>query len=429
MLRVLENPRQLMARVEKLADAARQSGNLESLHSELLALFTHWHHSIGEEARTPDWRECQRWKSILVDEGLLNYSGAESIVCEKQLSLFGDGDCDFPFPAKPNTKFRFIDLFAGVGGFRLALQNLSGRCVFSCEIDSAAKETYFRNFGEVPFGDIRRFTNVDVSDHTIRKCIPKHEILCAGFPCQPFSNAGVSARESLGQLHGFECTVQGTLFFDLARVAKARKPEVLFLENVRNLVSHDQGKTFEKIREVVTQELGYSFHYKIVDARSVVPQKRVRCFMVCFRDGREDFEFPNFEGAPLPLKDILEPACEVEDEFTISDRMWEGHQRRTKRNKARGAGFTTYAADLDRPSNTIVARYWKDGKECLIPQEHKNPRTLSPRECARLQGFPDEFRLPDRKKSAYMQMGNSVVVPVVEKIAERILETLGVTGF
>lgn len=425
MVRVLERLDPLDSRIQGLVQRAVLAKKFVGIEDELMALATHWSQSYTEAVRTPEWRDCARWKSLLSDEGLLADGSSESVVSERQLNLFGEDEFPFPFPPKPAAAFRFIDLFAGVGGFRLAMQNLAGRCVFSCEINSAAKETYFRNFGEIPFGDIRQFTNVEVSDRTIRQCIPEHEVLCAGFPCQPFSNAGVSARESLGQVHGFECTVQGTLFFDLARIAKVCKPKVLFLENVRNLVSHDKGNTFKRIRDVVTNELGYSFHHKIVDARSVVPQKRIRCFMVCFRDGREDFKFPDFEGPALPLSSVLESPSQIQDEFTISDRMWAGHQRRTERNKARGAGFTTYAADLGCPSNTIVARYWKDGKECLVPQAGKNPRTLSPRECARLQGFPDQFLLPDRKKSAYMQMGNSVVVPVVEKIAKRIIEYLG----
>ena len=301
----------------------------------------------------------------------------------------------------------------------MAMQKHGGKCVFSSEWDKEAQQTYFRNYGEIPFGDIRQFTSTEVSDEEIKRCIPKHDVLCAGFPCQPFSHAGVSSRTALGRSHGFECTTQGTLFFDLLRMAKVIRPKVLFLVNVRNLMSHDGGKTFEIIQKSI-EELGYSFTAEKIDARSIVPQKRVRCFMVCVRDGSKPFTFPQFSGDPLPLISILEKGDHI-GEYTISDKMWAGHQRRTKTNIARGAGFTTYTARLDEPSNTIVARYWKDGKECLVPQEGKNPRTLTPRECARLQGYPENFILPERKKSCYMQMGNSVVVPVVERIAEEIV--------
>ncbi len=346
-----------------------------------------------------------------------------NLLCDVQLPLTGLIGEDPPFPPPISPSFRFIDLFAGIGGFRLALQSLGGKCVFSSEWDEAAKFTYFKNYGELPFGDIRQFTDPSISDDRLKQCIPSHDILCAGFPCQPFSHAGVSARRSLGRSHGFECTTQGTLFFDLVRIAKALKPKVLFLENVRNLVNHDKGNTFKTIEKTITEELGYSFHYKIVNARTTVPQKRVRCFMVCFRDADTEFSFPSFDGEPIPLHTILEPEENVVD-YTISDRMWAGHQRRTQTNLDRGAGFTTYAAKLDEPANTIVARYWKDGKECLVPQDGKNPRTLTPRECARLQGYPENFILPQAKKHAYMQMGNSVVVPVVKKIAEQIVKKL-----
>ena len=190
----------------------------------------------------------------------------------------------------------------------------------------------------------------------------------------------------------------------------------MFLENVRNLVNHDGGRTFDVIRQSIENE-GYSFSYKLIDASPLVPQRRVRCYMVCLRNGVK-FEFPEIKGAPLPLRSILDG--NVSDDYTISDNLWAGHQRRTRTNLARGAGFTAYTANLDEPSHTLVARYYKDGKECLIPQEGKNPRMLTPRECARLQGFPENFILPRSRSAAYKQMGNSVAVPVLERIAEYI---------
>jgi DNA (cytosine-5)-methyltransferase 1 len=328
-----------------------------------------------------------------------------------------------PFPPNEKPKFTFIDLFAGIGGFHLALQELGGKCVFSSEWDKYAKQTYWNNFGEVPFGDIRQFTNDNQTDEEIAANIPDHDVLAAGFPCQPFSRAGVSARSSLGQKHGFSCEIQGTLFFDLVRIAKAKKPKVLFLENVRNLQSHDGGRTFAKIKDVIENDLGYSFDPKVIDSSTSVPQRRKRCYMVCFRKGRE-FTFPDFEGPLKPLGSILEQQPDAR--FTISDRLWQGHIKRTNRNLDRGAGFTAFEADLSKPSNTLVARYYKDGKECLVPQDGMNPRKLTPRECARLQGYPEEFKFHKVDSHAYEQFGNSVSVPVISKIAARIIHNLGI---
>jgi DNA (cytosine-5)-methyltransferase 1 len=331
-------------------------------------------------------------------------------------------DWDVPFPPVENPKFTFIDLFAGIGGFRLALQEQQGKCVFSSEWDRSAKRTYFKNFGEVPFGDIRAFTGEHIDDELLDTLIPDHNILTAGFPCQPFSRAGVSARTSLGKDHGFACKTQGTLFFDVVRIAKVKQPDVLLLENVRNLKSHDGGRTFITIKETIEQELGYSFFETVINAKTVVPQKRARCFMVCFKNNSLRFDFPVFDGDELSLRSALEK--NVPAKYTISDKLWLGHQNRTERNLNRGAGFTAFEADLDKPANTLVARYGKDGKECLIPQNGKNPRKLTPRECARLQGYPEKYDLPDSDAAAYRQFGNSVPVPVVQRIADRIVKVL-----
>lgn len=316
------------------------------------------------------------------------------------------------FQENTNNFFTFIDLFAGIGGFRLAMQESGGNCVFSSEWDKDAQKTYYANFGEYPKGDI---TDIDEKD------IPDHDILCAGFPCQPFSLAGVSARRSLNTEHGFACKTQGTLFFDVARIIQEKQPKVVFLENVKNLISHDKGNTFKVIGNTI-KELGYSFSYKIINAKSYVPQKRVRCYMVCLRDTDQKFNFPTNDGEPLPLKSVLEK--KVDKEFTISDKLWAGHQRRTANNLARGTGFTAFCADINKPSNTIVARYGKDGKECLIPQASDNPRMLTPRECARLQGFPEEYIIPVAKTAAYRQFGNSVALPVIKDITTEIVTYL-----
>ena len=348
-------------------------------------------------------------KCKLIEVGTLNYVVESEEICKTTNLIKLDR---LPFPSIARPKFTFIDLFAGIGGFRITMQEKGGKCVFSSEWDAFAKKTYEANFGEVPSGDIRE---------VIEESIPDHDVLCAGFPCQPFSLAGISARNSLNTAHGFACETQGTLFFDVVRIINAKRPKIVFLENVKNIVRHDDGRTFSIIKNTI-ESLGYSFSHQIIDSSPLVPQKRVRCYIVCIRDDNNKFTFPKIEGIPLPLKMILEE--KVDDSFTISSKLWEGHQRRTQRNLDRGTGFTAYVADLDKPSNTIVARYGKDGKECLIPQDNKNPRMLTPRECARLQGFPENFIIPVAKTAAYRQFGNSVVIPIIRKIAENILPYL-----
>jgi DNA (cytosine-5)-methyltransferase 1 len=235
---------------------------------------------------------------------------------------------------------------------------------------SVRKKTYEANFGEVPYGDIQKIDERD---------IPPHDVLCAGFPCQPFSLAGISARNAF------------------IRTIKEKRPKVVFLENVKNLVRHDEGKTFAIVKNTI-ESLGYSFSSILIDASPLVPQKRIRCYMVCLCDEESEFIFPPVEGPPLALRTILEKT--VDASYTISEKLWIGHQKRTQINIARGTGFTAFCADIDKPSNTIVARYGKDGKECLIPQDRKNPRMLTPRECARLQGFPKSFVIVTAKTTA-----------------------------
>lgn len=326
------------------------------------------------------------------------------------------------FAAHKDFQFQFIDLFAGIGGFRIALQHLGGRCEFSSEWDKSAQQTYYNNYGEFPFGDITKLTGENISDEELDCLIPNHDILAAGFPCQPFSHAGVSARTAMGIEHGFKCNTQGTLFFDIMRIVSVKRPKVLFLENVRNIERHDGGRTFRVIKESIA-ELGYTFKHEIIDSSPLVPQRRVRCYMVCFRNDLEiDFQFPEIMGKPIPLKNILEK--NIPDKYTISDKLWQGHIKRTQRNLQRGTGFTAFTTDIEKPSKTLVARYGKDGKECLIPQKDKNPRMLTPRECARLQGYPENFIIPEAKTPAYKQFGNSVAVPVIEKIAHEIIQSL-----
>lgn len=320
----------------------------------------------------------------------------------------------FPLPQKPI--FKFIDLFAGIGGVRLAYQNNGGECVFSSEWDDFAKKTYEANFGEVPFGDITKIPE---------SSIPDHDILLGGFPCQPFSIAGVPIKNSLGRAHGFLDETQGTLFFDIVRIIKHKRPKVFMLENVKNLVSHDKKKTFKIILQTL-EKLGYTVHFKVLNGKFYVPQNRERIFIVGFDkdifESEEAFVFPSPPEADLAIKDILEPY--VDEKYTLSDKLWKYLQEHAKKHKALGNGFGFGLTDVNGISRTLSARYYKDGSEILIPQEGKNPRRLTPRECARLQGFPDNFVIPVSNNQAYKQFGNSVVIPLVEAIGKNIVNEL-----
>jgi len=323
---------------------------------------------------------------------------------------------DIPFPPTADPKFKFIDLFAGIGGIRLAFQNLGGKCVFTSEWDSYSKKTYEANFGEVPFGDITQISE---------KEIPDHDILLAGFPCQPFSIAGVSKKNALGRAHGFLDETQGTLFFDVARIIKHKKPSVFMLENVKNLVSHDKGKTFKVITETL-KALDYSIHFKVLDGKHFVPQHRERIIIVGFRNqifkSKETFEFPKMSETKFAIKDILEN--KVDKKYTLSEHLWNYLQNYAKKHKEKGNGFGFGLTDLNGISRTMSARYYKDGAEILIPQEGKSPRRLTPRECARLQGFPDSFLIPVSDNQAYKQFGNSVVTPLIQAVGKNIVKEL-----
>lgn len=319
---------------------------------------------------------------------------------------------DIPFPPPTNPKFKFIDLFAGIGGIRLAFQNLDGNCVFTSEWNTYSKKTYEANFGEVPFGDITKISE---------KEIPDHHILLAGFPCQPFSIAGVSKKNALGKAHGFLDETQGTLFFDIARIIKHKKPSAFMLENVKNLVSHDKGKTFKVITETL-KELGYSVHFKVLDGKHFVPQHRERIIIVGFKNKTDHFEFPKLPEPTAKIKDILE--TKPDSKYTLSDHLWNYLQGYADKHKAKGNGFGFGMTDLNGISRTMSARYYKDGSEILIPQKGKNPRRLTPRECARLQGFPDTFLIPVSDTQAYKQFGNSVTMPMIQAVGKNIIKQL-----
>lgn len=323
---------------------------------------------------------------------------------------------DIPFPPSKNPKFKFIDLFAGIGGIRLAYQNLGGKCVFTSEWNNFAKKTYEANFGEVPFGDITK-----INESTI----PDHDVLLAGFPCQPFSIAGVSKKNALGRKHGFLDETQGTLFFDIARILEYKRPRAFMLENVKNLVSHDKGNTFKVIKNTLT-ELGYSIHYQVLDGKYFVPQHRERIIIVGFRNkvfkGKENFQFPTMPKATVKIKDILD--SKTDPKYTLSDKLWKYLQDYAAKHKAQGNGFGFGLTDLEGISRTISARYYKDGAEILIPQKGMNPRRLTPPECARLQGFPDEFIIPVSDNQAYKQFGNSVTVPLIQAVGKQLVKSL-----
>lgn len=324
---------------------------------------------------------------------------------------------DIPFPPPEQPRFKFIDLFAGIGGFRLAFQNLGGKCVFTSEWNHYAQKTYEANFGEVPFGDITKISE---------KEIPNHDILVAGFPCQPFSIAGVSKKNALGRNHGFLDETQGTLFFDIARIIKEKRPKAFLLENVKNLISHDSRNTF-KIITGTLKELGYNVHFKVMDGKYYVPQHRERIIIVGFDlkvfNGSENFEFPSIPEKPQRvIEEILEE--NVSDKYTLSDHLWDYLQKYAQKHKAAGNGFGFGLVNFDGISRTLSARYYKDGSEILIPQEGKNPRRLTPIECARLQGYPKEFKIPVSDTQAYKQFGNSVVTPLMQDVGSQILKVL-----
>lgn len=311
------------------------------------------------------------------------------------------------------AKPRFIDLFCGIGGFRLAFERAGGECVFSSDWNKYAQQTYTANFGETPLGDIH---SVAVA------AIPAHDILCAGFPCQPFSIAGVSKKLSLGKAHGFDDKEQGNLFFSLAEIIEYHQPAAFVLENVKNLKSHDQGRTFQIIYNTLTDALGYHLHTAIIDAKSVVPQHRERIFLVGFKEKRS-FEFPQFPTEGPKLESILE--TDVPDKYTLSDHLWKYLQDYAAKHKAAGNGFGFGLVTGKDTTRTLSARYYKDGSEILVSQgPRKNPRRLTPRECARLMGYPKDFKIPVSDTQAYKQFGNSVVVPVVERIAKAVVSTL-----
>lgn len=363
--------------------------------------------------------EAQKYGEILNREGV----NLSSVPDKERFNA------DYSIELTPERHdFTFIDLFSGIGGFRIAMQELGGQCVFSSEWDEAAKQTYFQNYGEVPFGDITK--------EEIKALIPEHfDVLCAGFPCQPFSNAGLKK--------GIEDT-RGTLFYHIAEILRDHQPKAVFLENVRGLISNDGGKTIQTVLRTITN-MGYRCNIPqdliengpvsrlkkecskmVMSAKDYgVPQNRPRIYIVLWRNDVDvtEFIYPEPDKTETCVGSILED--NVSESYTISDRLWAGHQRRRIENEQKGKGFGYCLFNRKSAyTSTISRRYYKDGSEILIEQEGKNPRKLTPREAANLQGFPRNFKLPDSNVKAYQQFGNSVAVPVVTKVSRQIVEQI-----
>ncbi len=333
--------------------------------------------------------------------------------------------------APPQQHFTFIDLFAGIGGIRIGFESSGGRCVFTSEWNAFSQKTYRENFVDDHdiVGDI---VKVNAGD------IPDHDVLLAGFPCQPFSIAGVSKKNALGRPHGFECATQGTLFFDVARIIAEKRPAAFVLENVKNLRSHDKGNTFRVVMDVLQKELGYQVQWRIIDGRRFVPQHRERILIVGFREETgfdfDNVQLPAVETAPR-LRSILhaEDGSEadvdrgryigadgkVDARYVLTPRLWQYLQDYAAKHRAKGNGFGFGLVSGDAVARTLSARYYKDGSEVLVSRgDGERPRRLTPRECARLMGFPDTFRIPVSDTQAYKQFGNSVVVPAISAVAQ-----------
>ncbi|WP_417590944.1 DNA (cytosine-5-)-methyltransferase [Parasphingorhabdus sp.] len=349
-----------------------------------------------------------RWERGEIEPKAAVFSALETIISLAPVKEVKSGD----------ITFNFIDLFAGIGGLRIGFQGIGGHCVFTSEWDKYAKETYavnFRDNHEIA-GDIREFSENPEK-------IPSHDVLLAGFPCQPFSIAGVSKKNSLGRPHGFLCDTQGTLFFDTAQIIAHHKPAAFVLENVKNLKSHDRGRTFKTIMNVLENELGYKVQTRVISAEHWVPQKRERIFIVGFRDPTEfdlnALDLPESQFNPK-LGSILDPHQIVDPKYTLTPKLWEYLQGYKAKHAAKGNGFGFSLFGPEDVARTLSARYYKDGSEILIEQPGPRPRRLTPKECARLMGFQRgsrDWKIPVSDTQAYRQFGNAVVVPVVEFLA------------
>lgn len=362
------------------------------------------------------WIEEQRQSKRLTQREIV-IEALSSRVRDKPLFEYGIRKAVAFNPPYDSLPFTFIDLFAGVGGLRLGAERAGGRCRFSSEWDPHSQKTYAAWFGEPPEGDINK---IDPSS------IPSHDLLVAGFPCQPFSIAGVSKKNSLGREHGFKDATQGTLFFQVATIIEIKRPPCVLLENVKNLLSHDKGRTWKVIHSTL-EELGYSVFYEVIDAIRYVPQHRERVFIAAFDKRvfgeRPPFSFHKESGTKGPkLASILEK--NPDPKYTLSDHLWNYLQNYAERHRLKGNGFGFGIVGPDDTTRTLSARYYKDGSEILIRQTGKNPRRLTPREAARLMGFPDELPIVVSDTQAYRQFGNAVVPAVAEAVIAKIVEVM-----
>jgi DNA (cytosine-5)-methyltransferase 1 len=409
---------------EALVEFCRRNDPKFAKSPQFQAVVTHWLQDL--ETRPPllpasIWRHRACLPAVLA----ANDGVREKVVREAQAQLRLDFS-DLPYPPVEFPEFTFIDLFAGIGGFRIAMQGAGGKCVFSCEWDKYAQQTYVANFGEVPFGDIRKIGETVIPDHTV---------LCGGFPCQPFSLAGVSKKNSLGRKHGFEDETQGTLFFEIARIIKHKRPAAFFLENVKNLLRHDNGATFEVVRRTLEDELKYVVRWELVDGSNWVPQHRERVFIVGYDPKQVEITKDQIVIPKKPSPAFKRPELadivggEVNPAFTLGPGTWATLERHKAHHAAAGNGFGYGLHAVPIPPGTITrtisARYHKDGAEILIAQKDRLPRKLTVEEASRLQGFdPDRFIFPVSHTQAYRQIGNSVVVPAVAATALEIARTL-----
>lgn len=398
------NPQNLLQQCEKNGEKDKLSVATHYLHNEKY---------LNKDIRKEGLR-------AMVDFSVDTLDSTDSVLRDSPIELLFKDFFEVPFPSPNNPRFTFIDLFAGMGGFRIAMQANGGKCVFSSEWNKYAQRTYLANFGDMPFGDI--------TQESTKKYIPKgFDVLCAGFPCQPFSIAGVSKKNSLGRETGFKDKTQGTLFFDVADIISRYRPKAFYLENVKNLVSHDKGNTFKVIKSTL-EELDYSIHFEVLDGKTFVPQHRERIMIVGFDNKRykkkENFKFPELGEPQKCVSDILDKS--VPEKYTLSDKLWNYLQNYAEKHKAKGNGFGFGMTDLSGITRTLSARYYKDGSEILIPQgEGVNPRRLTPRECARLMGYPDEYIISAVSEiQAYKQCGNSVIVPLITAVSEELIKTM-----
>ncbi len=404
---------------------SRRQKNKMGDPSEILALLAQARNALTQQELAAllgvDAKTVSRWETGKIQPPAMVGLAVKELLRERATSAG-------PTASSGASDFSFIDLFAGIGGIRLGFEQSGGRCVFTSEWNKFSQITYAANFGGGEHDINGDITQIEAAS------IPDHDVLLAGFPCQPFSIAGVSKKNSLGRAHGFACETQGTLFFDVARIIEEKKPKAFLLENVKNLVSHDKGNTFKVIMKTLQEELGYTVKAKVIDARHFVPQHRERIFIVGFR---EDTGF-SFDDLALPsegprMSAILHPEngdeaaeapftegpkAKVAEKYTLTPKLWAYLQNYAAKHKAAGNGFGFGLVDKDSVARTLSARYYKDGSEVLVSRgKGKNPRRLTPRECARLMGYPEGWKIPVSDTQAYKQFGNSVVVPVITALA------------